>query len=192
MYDTGNPNPVLCDNLEEGWGGRWKKGSGGRGHIYACGQLMLLDGGGHLNIVNYPPIKINKTLKNVYCFKLLKLWSFVIATIEIWSSPVGQCIFQESSGWAALLSFQGYTESSLWSHSAASHCTSSFKNFSLFSSPYTICPMVNSESTLHYKKKNETLASCLSDKLCSKLPSGIGMETVEYLWQTGYWELPEF
>ena len=59
MYDMGNPNPVLCDNLEDGWGGRWKEGSGGRGHIYACGQLMLLSGRGHLNIVNYPPVKIN-------------------------------------------------------------------------------------------------------------------------------------
>jgi len=30
------------------------------GHVYTCAQFMLMYGKNHHNIVNYPPIKINK------------------------------------------------------------------------------------------------------------------------------------
>ena len=47
MYDAGSPKPVLCDNLE-GWSG---EGTRGRGHMHTYGQLMLLYGKNHHNIV---------------------------------------------------------------------------------------------------------------------------------------------
>ena len=34
MYNTGNPKPAFCDNLE-GWDR--EGGSKGRGHMYTCG-----------------------------------------------------------------------------------------------------------------------------------------------------------
>ena len=45
MHETGHPKPVLSDNLEE-WGG---EGGGrgvqdGGGHMYTCGQFMLMYG----------------------------------------------------------------------------------------------------------------------------------------------------
>ena len=43
-----------------GWGGRWERGSGGKGHVYTYGWVMLIYGRGHgqHNIVKqYPPIK---------------------------------------------------------------------------------------------------------------------------------------
>jgi len=41
MYDTGNPMPVLCDNLRDGVGRKagLREGSGGRGHMYAYGSF---------------------------------------------------------------------------------------------------------------------------------------------------------
>ena len=48
MYDRGNPKPVLCENLE-GWGG--EGGAGGRRHVYAYDQFMLMYGRGHQNTV---------------------------------------------------------------------------------------------------------------------------------------------
>ena len=61
MHETGHPKPVLSDNLEE-WGG---EGGGrgvqdGGGHMYTCGQFMLMYGK-TITILssNYPPIKIN-------------------------------------------------------------------------------------------------------------------------------------
>ena len=61
MHETGHPKPVLSDNSEE-WGG---EGGGrgvqdGGGHMYTCGQFMLMYGK-TITILssNYPPIKIN-------------------------------------------------------------------------------------------------------------------------------------
>ena len=51
MYDTGNSKPVLCNNLRDGVGGNKEGNSGRRGHMYACGQFMLLSGRYHHNIV---------------------------------------------------------------------------------------------------------------------------------------------
>lgn len=34
MYDAGNPRPVLCDNLEEGWGGGGGSSRGGVLGVY--------------------------------------------------------------------------------------------------------------------------------------------------------------
>ena len=48
MSDTENPQLVLHDNLEgQGREGGWRRGSGGRGHMYAYGQFMLLYGKNH-------------------------------------------------------------------------------------------------------------------------------------------------
>ena len=46
------------------------------GHIYTCGQFMLMYGKNHHNIVNYPPIKINKIMftssqKGLFYFQFL-------------------------------------------------------------------------------------------------------------------------
>ena len=45
MHEAGHPKLVFCDN-PEGWGG---EGGGrgvqdGRGHMYTCGQFMLMYG----------------------------------------------------------------------------------------------------------------------------------------------------
>ena len=49
MCDAGHPKPVLCDKLE-GSGGVGVGGSRCRGHLYTCGQFLLLLGKNH-NIV---------------------------------------------------------------------------------------------------------------------------------------------
>ena len=64
MYDAGHPKQVLCDTgdgvLKEVGG---EGGLGGRGHVSACGQFMLMYGKNiilkNLTILqsNYPPIK---------------------------------------------------------------------------------------------------------------------------------------
>ena len=46
LYDAGNSDLVPCDSL-----GRWEGGSRGRGHVYACGLLMLMYGRDQHNIV---------------------------------------------------------------------------------------------------------------------------------------------
>jgi len=51
MYDTGNSKPVLCNNLRDGVGGNKEGNSGRRGHMYTCGQFMLVYGRYHHNIV---------------------------------------------------------------------------------------------------------------------------------------------
>ena len=33
-----------------GWGGKWERGSGGRGHVYTRGRFMLMYGKNHCNI----------------------------------------------------------------------------------------------------------------------------------------------
>ena len=43
-------NLVLCDNLE-GWDGRWKGSSGGKGHMYTYGWFMLMFSRNQHNIV---------------------------------------------------------------------------------------------------------------------------------------------
>ena len=47
MYDTGHPKLVLCDKLV---GRRWEEGSTERGHMYTCGQFMLIYGKNHHSI----------------------------------------------------------------------------------------------------------------------------------------------
>ena len=51
MHEAGHPKPVLWDNPEgyglKGDGG----GSGWGGHMYTCGQFMLMYGKNHCNIV---------------------------------------------------------------------------------------------------------------------------------------------
>ena len=48
MSDAENPQLVLHDNLEgRAREGGWRRGSGGRGHMYAYGQFMLLYGKNH-------------------------------------------------------------------------------------------------------------------------------------------------
>ena len=56
-YDRGNPKSVLHDNLER-WGGEGSVGwgSGGRGHMHACGRFMLMFGRNH-NIIVIPQLK---------------------------------------------------------------------------------------------------------------------------------------
>ena len=52
IYETGHPKPVLWDN-PEGQGGEknWEVGGSG-GHMYTCGQFMLMYGKKkHYNIV---------------------------------------------------------------------------------------------------------------------------------------------
>ena len=41
IYDSGNPKPVLCDNLE-GWDGEAGGSGGSRGTGHMCVHLMLI------------------------------------------------------------------------------------------------------------------------------------------------------
>ena len=51
MHEAGHSKLVLWDN-PEGWGGEGSGGwSGWRGHMYTCGQFMLMYGKNHHNIV---------------------------------------------------------------------------------------------------------------------------------------------
>lgn len=56
MYDAGNPEPELCDNLKGRGGG--ERGSRGRRHVDACGRFTLMYGGGHPSIVIILQLKL--------------------------------------------------------------------------------------------------------------------------------------
>ena len=53
MHKAGHPKPVLWDNAEgyglkgDGGGSGWGRG----GHMYTCGQFMLMYGKNHYHIV---------------------------------------------------------------------------------------------------------------------------------------------
>ena len=58
--EAGYPNLVLRDNPEDKVGREVGGGFRIEGHMYTCGQLMLMYGKNHHN--SYPPIKINKLI----------------------------------------------------------------------------------------------------------------------------------
>ena len=54
MYEARHPKvSALWPPGGVGSGGRWEQGSGGRGHMYACGQFMLMHGRGHHSSVQF-------------------------------------------------------------------------------------------------------------------------------------------
>ena len=65
MYDTGNPKPVLCDNLE-----RWDGEGGGRG-VQEGGDTCMpmaiscchMTEATKILQSNYPPVKVNEVLR---------------------------------------------------------------------------------------------------------------------------------
>ena len=65
MYDTGNPKPVLWDNLQE-WGreGGGRGGSKGRGYTYTYGRFMTIYGKNHKNIIIILQLKIKSYVIN--------------------------------------------------------------------------------------------------------------------------------
>ena len=58
MYEAGHPKPVLCDILEDWDRQGGETGSGGRGHMYANGQFMLVYGKNHHNFVIILQLKL--------------------------------------------------------------------------------------------------------------------------------------
>ena len=52
LYDSeGTQTRVLEQPKGVGWGGRWERGSRGRGHLYTYGRFMLIYGRNQYSIV---------------------------------------------------------------------------------------------------------------------------------------------